>query len=574
MAMDSIMQLVVTIEQSPDPELQGTRWRCGEEGGTLGRADSCDLVLPDERRFTSSVHAVIETEDGDFQIVDRSTNGTFHNAAGKLIGKGRSAVLESGDRIYIGDYVMRVEIESDAAPTGATVAPECDDFDQGSTGIPPSAEDTPGEEWDAGEFSLPWEGGDSESERDQKASDSDDDDDSGFSQSPEREYFSAPSTGKKPAELIPDDWDSFLTGFHESPGSKPAASDESGAGASRASDRQETSAKGQDAPMANAFDAEDAAESKPAGPPAPEPEPEPESEPEPERGPGPGPGPGTPADKDAGADVGRAPEAESSEPDPAADPGARTSTGEGRDSRTRTAGGSESIPGPPAQPQPFSKPESQAEVAPEPPDASQPRSEPARPRKAEEPPAEAGPGTPPASATDDKLSDMLRVVTEGLMALLQGRAEIKNEFRISQTRFVQTENNPLKFSPNADEAMTRILGASEGVGFLTGPKAYEDALNDLQAHQLALLSAAQRAVESVIEQFDPAQLESRLQRISPLSARTPGLKAAKCWNLYTMHYEDVAGKMRDDARQMFLAEFAEAYEEACQQVVQARDKRR
>lgn len=157
------------------------------------------------------------------------------------------------------------------------------------------------------------------------------------------------------------------------------------------------------------------------------------------------------------------------------------------------------------------------------------------------------------------------------MGLLQGRAEIKNEFRIAQTRFVQTENNPLKFSPDANEALERILAAEKSPGFLTGKRAFEDAFDDIQAHQLAILSAVQRAIESAVSQFEPAEIEKKLARISPISARTPGLKAAKCWSLFSMHYEEVARKMRDDARQLFLAEFAEAYEEACQDI--ARRKR-
>ncbi len=160
------------------------------------------------------------------------------------------------------------------------------------------------------------------------------------------------------------------------------------------------------------------------------------------------------------------------------------------------------------------------------------------------------------------MHEILRTVTQGLMVLLQSRSEIKNEFRIAQTRFAQTENNPLKFSPDADEALKRVLGDGDAQGFLTGARAFDDALKDIQAHQLAILSAVQRAIEASIAQFDPVELEKKLQRISPISAKTPGLKAAKCWNLFTVHYEEVAGRMRDDARQLFLAEFAEAYEEA------------
>jgi len=560
------MQLVVTIERAPDSGLQGRSWRCGKKGGVLGRGDACDLVLPDPQRFTSSVHAEIEVEDGVFRLVDRSTNGTFHNAAGKLIGKGRSAGLESGDRIYIGDYVMRVEIESDSAQVGSTETEgfdDFDDFDRQATGARPPADESPDEEWDPGEFSLPWEGIDSAPETIQQASSDEDD---GFSQSPEREYFSAPSTSEKPAELIPDDWDSFLTGFHEPVKSNASKGDPAARSTPEGDSHREASSDHSEAPLANAFGDEDAddADASESVPPVSE----------------------LPADADNDlfADADSALEVGSFDLGPETDSGAEETGDDAQDSSTRAAASFEPKPrsqAPPTEkesrPEPKPKTQARRERPPRPKPASRPRSqslsEQALTGGSGRSPAASGPAKGSTSASDDDLHAMLRVITEGLMALLQGRAEIKNEFRIAQTRFVQTENNPMKFSPNVDEAMTRILGTSEGSGFLTGIQAYEDALNDLQAHQLALLSAAQRAVESVIEQFDPAQLESRLQRIAPLSARTPGLKAAKCWNLFTMHYEDVAGKMRDDARQMFLSEFAEAYEEACQQVLRARDKR-
>jgi pSer/pThr/pTyr-binding forkhead associated (FHA) protein len=60
-----------------DPPLFVTRLR---EGRTrIGRVDSCDVVLPDDE--VSRSHCVIDLMNGGWCLVDRSSNGTFHNGA-------------------------------------------------------------------------------------------------------------------------------------------------------------------------------------------------------------------------------------------------------------------------------------------------------------------------------------------------------------------------------------------------------------------------------------------------------------------------------------------------------------
>ena len=382
--------------------------------------------------------------------------------------------------------------------------------------------------WDNSEFSLPWDADGTEPGAEDAGGSSDQDDEPSFSQSPEREYFAAPSASGG-GDAIPDDWDDFLTGFHDpakmrKPDPTPDSADEDARPADRDSDSRSTPGAGSEpAPDPESGDA-DGGSTDPGGKPFAEVEPdeherfEPPSEP-------------TPPPRNAPGD--EAPAGNSTPPPPQAG----------------------TAPDPAETPAPASRAASTPESA-----SKSPGDAPAR--------TSAGAG----HVSDDSVREILQVVTQGLMGLLQGRAEIKNEFRIAQTRFVQTENNPLKFSPNADEALKRILAEEESPGFLTGKRAFEDAFDDIQAHQLAILSAVQRAIESAVAQFDPAQIEKKLERISPLSARTPGLKAAKCWNLFSLHYEEVASKMREDARQLFLAEFAEAYEEACRAVAESKRK--
>ncbi|MCH8479087.1 MAG: type VI secretion system-associated FHA domain protein TagH, partial [Wenzhouxiangella sp.] len=166
----------------------------------------------------------------------------------------------------------------------------------------------------------------------------------------------------------------------------------------------------------------------------------------------------------------------------------------------------------------------------------------------------------------EQIGKVVRMVGEGLMQLLASRAEIKNEFRIDQTRIASSRNNPLKFSPSIEEAMRRVFVDRDSPGFISGAEAFELALNDLRAHQMAILAAVQGAVESVIRQFNPEELERKLKKISPISASAPLIREAKCWNLFTSHYEEMASNLRHDAKKVFVREFAEAYERSSSEI--------
>jgi type VI secretion system protein len=81
-------------------------------GGSIGRAQESDWVLPDANRIVSNQHSIIEFRDGGFYLTDTSTNGVFLNNAGKPIGYNSAVVLREGDSIAIGEFNIRVEIES------------------------------------------------------------------------------------------------------------------------------------------------------------------------------------------------------------------------------------------------------------------------------------------------------------------------------------------------------------------------------------------------------------------------------------------------------------------------------
>lgn len=78
----------------------------------IGR-EGCDWNLPDPQLFISGRHCEIRYEGGGFWLHDRSRNGTFVNGSKQRLDA--PYLLDSGDTIRIGRYVVGVSIELGAA---------------------------------------------------------------------------------------------------------------------------------------------------------------------------------------------------------------------------------------------------------------------------------------------------------------------------------------------------------------------------------------------------------------------------------------------------------------------------
>ncbi len=80
----------------------------------VGRVQGNDLMLP--KGNVSKRHAKLTFKDGRFIVTDlKSTNGTYVN--GRKIAQ--ATIVREGDKIYVGDFVLRFE-----APAGAELAAE------------------------------------------------------------------------------------------------------------------------------------------------------------------------------------------------------------------------------------------------------------------------------------------------------------------------------------------------------------------------------------------------------------------------------------------------------------------
>lgn len=82
-------------------------------GGTIGRADDNDWVLPDPNRYISAYHARISYRNGSFIIEDTSTNGLYINDELDPVGRLGPQPLRAGDTLRLGAYRIGVR-DSDA----------------------------------------------------------------------------------------------------------------------------------------------------------------------------------------------------------------------------------------------------------------------------------------------------------------------------------------------------------------------------------------------------------------------------------------------------------------------------
>lgn len=173
-------------------------------------------------------------------------------------------------------------------------------------------------------------------------------------------------------------------------------------------------------------------------------------------------------------------------------------------------------------------------------------------------PAASG-GLPP------ELQQMLGIVVDGVMDVLRARAEIKNTFRLPVTIIQRSENNPLKFAPNADEALQKIL-SPPNAAFLSGPAAFDDAFDDIRCHQMAMLAGVRAAFESLLAHFAPDRLEQEVDG----GKRSAFGGKAKYWEKYRENFDGLIKNPDDCFRRLFGDEFARAYEEQLARLKSAR----
>ncbi|GAB4549823.1 MAG: hypothetical protein Tsb007_00400 [Rhizobacter sp.] len=158
------------------------------------------------------------------------------------------------------------------------------------------------------------------------------------------------------------------------------------------------------------------------------------------------------------------------------------------------------------------------------------------------------------------LGQVLHHSIDGTIKLVAVRAAAKQELKADVTTIQARNNNPLKFSPDAGAAIEQLLQPPMR-GFMMGPVAVNDVMDDLLGHAIGTMAGMRAALTGVLDKFEPGKLEGKLAGNSVLDSVLPMNRRAKLWELYLQHFKRIRDDAQDDFHDLFGKAFIEAYEE-------------
>ncbi len=208
---------------------------------------------------------------------------------------------------------------------------------------------------------------------------------------------------------------------------------------------------------------------------------------------------------------------------------------------------------------------------PAPPGASRPEAGPAPPLEQSTRDLLSALGLDPRDVGPDvaaQLGAIVRVVVQGMIEVLRARSEVKSNFRMPMTSVRVVENNPLKFSLDADDALHNLF-VKRNPGYLGPLDAFREGFEDISFHELAMLAGIRAAYQSMVAKFNPAHLEetytSNLRRTSmlPIGGRT------KLWDMYCAQFGNIEKDAEASFQLLFGEEFAKAYHKQLERLSRA-----
>jgi type VI secretion system FHA domain protein len=168
-------------------------------------------------------------------------------------------------------------------------------------------------------------------------------------------------------------------------------------------------------------------------------------------------------------------------------------------------------------------------------------------------------GAVAAADLEQTFGQILRVVVDGVMEVLRARQEIKDEFRMHLTQFRPTENNPLKFSANVEDALHNLL-VKRNPAYLGPVESFAEAFQDLRHHQIAMLAGMRAAFDAMLDEFDPDHLQNEFDRHIKTGALLSVPAKLRYWDSYRDRLRELVQDKDATFRKLFGEEFAEAYE--------------
>ncbi|WP_158784717.1 type VI secretion system-associated FHA domain protein TagH [Pantoea sp. BAV 3049] len=159
-----------------------------------------------------------------------------------------------------------------------------------------------------------------------------------------------------------------------------------------------------------------------------------------------------------------------------------------------------------------------------------------------------------------ELGQMLSMFSQGTVALLSSRSILKRGVKAEMTVILDEANNPFKLLPSGKSVLMQMFG-SRMPGFMPPKQSVRDALVDLQAHQLGMIAGIRAIIASMLQSFNPQQLEEEARQEGATSRLSlPASRKAALWEHFTKRYGETAGEIEDDFHTLFGEAFLHAYD--------------
>jgi len=172
-------------------------------------------------------------------------------------------------------------------------------------------------------------------------------------------------------------------------------------------------------------------------------------------------------------------------------------------------------------------------------------------------PANALSGREPSQLAED-IGQLIRILTENVRDMLQGRQQSKRQARSSdQTTMEALNNNPLKFAPTPEDAL-RIMFGPPTPTYLDARRAFAQGFDNLKTHQIKTYSAMQHALDAMLAEFDPRAIEKISQWRSAFDLFES--RKARLWELYVARWNARAEGGENALLNAFMNHFIEHYD--------------
>ncbi len=160
----------------------------------------------------------------------------------------------------------------------------------------------------------------------------------------------------------------------------------------------------------------------------------------------------------------------------------------------------------------------------------------------------------------EQIGQSFSLMLIGLMDTLHNRSEFKQNNKLSHTSFKKSENNPLKFSANLDDAIYNLYNRQTS-SFLTPETAIKEAFFDIENHERALMKGVQGTISSVMSLVEPTTIYRDAEaKSSVLNKVIPARKYAQSWNAFEGIHSGLIDEILNKETPFYLDDFAKHYE--------------